>query len=454
METITATIEAGGAASITAGAETVHVGQDGDDVTTARHAVLAAAEDLVRRRSTSTHLLITDLGQQHSLVLHPDGSREVRPSPQPAAAAQAATPSTLPAVSATPPVAASAPPAPQPTATQPHYSAPSAHLPQVTQPPADATAIVASRREARAARESFLKVEQAEQPATRGVRGAAALVGLRLPPSEAERAERIDHRVVSQHWPGPRTVSVVNGKGGANKTGTVVNLAAVLAREGGAGVVAWDNNQTRGTLGWRTEQGPHEATLLDLLRAAPKLLGTGATVADLASYMHHQTADRFDVLRSKPAVLASEQRITAADVDTIHAVLTKYYRLALIDSGNDETDPMWRQMIAHTDQLVVATTTREDNRETGALLLEALSEVDEHSAHLADNAVVIVSQAEQNASAALLRQTVEQFRPFVRDVVTIPYDPALVAGHIQFDAQRPATQRAWLRAAAAVGSGL
>ena len=39
-------------------------------------------------------------------------------------------------------------------------------------------------------------------------------------------------------------------------------------------------------------------------------------------------------------------------------------------------------------------------------------------------------------------------------VVTIPYDPALVTGHIQFDAQKPATQRAWLRAAAAVGRGL
>lgn len=53
---------------------------------------------------------------------------------------------------------------------------------------------------------------------------------------------------------------MANGKGGAGKTPTTVLLSAVFARYGGAGVVAWDANQTRGTLGWRTEQGPHAAT--------------------------------------------------------------------------------------------------------------------------------------------------------------------------------------------------
>ncbi|MFD0760440.1 AAA family ATPase [Arthrobacter ulcerisalmonis] len=88
-----------------------------------------------------------------------------------------------------------------------------------------------------------------------------------MSPSESERAERSDVLAVSQHWPGPRTIAVVNGKGGAGKTPTTVLLAAVFARHGGAGVLTWDNNQTRGTLGWRTEQGPHEATLLDLPRS-------------------------------------------------------------------------------------------------------------------------------------------------------------------------------------------
>lgn len=303
-------------------------------------------------------------------------------------------------------------------------------------------------------RRSFLNQEQTEEPATQGWRGLLTRVGSRQAPSEAERAERADVQAVSQHWPGPRTIAIVNGKGGASKTPSTILLAAVFARYGGAGVLTWDNNQTRGTLGWRTEQGPHEATLLDLLPQTDRLLSTAAQSADLAHYVHHQTRDRFDVLRSKPDVLASAQRITAADVDAIHSVAAKYYRLILIDSGNDETDPMWLRMIDHTDQLVVATTTRDDHAEAGALLLEALAERDERSARLAEAAVAIVSQADPKASPRDLHHVADGYRELARDVVTIPHDPAMVDGVLRYDSLRPTTQRAWLAAAAAVARGL
>ncbi|QAY59664.1 ATPase [Microbacterium protaetiae] len=309
-------------------------------------------------------------------------------------------------------------------------------------------------RPAAAERPSFLKQEQVEQPATTGWRGAFARMGVRVAPSARERAERADLHAVSQHWAGPRTIAVVNGKGGAGKTPTTINLAAVFARNGGAGVLAWDNNQTRGTLGWRTERGPHEATLLDLLPQTARLLGTGAQSADLARFVHHQTADKFDVLRSKPAVLASQQRITAADVSSIHAVAAKYYRLIVIDSGNDETDPLWLQMIDHTDQLVIATTTRDDHAEAGALLLEALAERDERSARLAQNAVAVVTQADPKATDADIRHVAHGFGALAREVVSIPFDPTLVDGIITFDALRADTQRAWLAAAAAIARGL
>lgn len=39
-------------------------------------------------------------------------------------------------------------------------------------------------------------------------------MGIRMAPSEDERAERADVQAVSQHWPGPRTIAIVNGKGG------------------------------------------------------------------------------------------------------------------------------------------------------------------------------------------------------------------------------------------------
>lgn len=303
-------------------------------------------------------------------------------------------------------------------------------------------------------RRSFLDQHAAEEPARQGWRGRLTRLGLRVRPGSAERSERADVLAVSQHWPGPRTIAIVNGKGGAGKTPTTVLLSAVLARYGGAGVLAVDLNQTRGTLGWRTEQGSHTATVLDLLPETDRLLGTGAQAADLARFVHHQTSDRYDVLRSQPLELAASQRLTTDDVDALHAVASKYYRLILIDSGNDESDAVWQRMIDHTTQVVVATTTRDDHAEAGALLLEALERRNPASAALAGQAVVIVSRADPGAKPADLRRIIDGYRGLARDVVAIPHDPAMVGGRLLYSALRPATQRAWLAAAAAVARGL
>lgn len=303
-------------------------------------------------------------------------------------------------------------------------------------------------------RRSFLDQQAAEEPARQGWRGRLTRLGLRVRPGSAERSERADVLAVSQHWPGPRTIAIVNGKGGAGKTPTTILLSAVLARYGGAGVLAVDLNQTRGTLGWRTEQGSHTATVLDLLPETDRLLGTGAQAADLARFVHHQTSDRYDVLRSQPLELAASQRLTTDDVDALHAVASKYYRLILIDSGNDESDAVWQRMIDHTTQVVVATTTRDDHAEAGALLLEALERRNPASAALAGQAVVIVSRADPSAKPADLRRIIDGYRGLARDVVAIPHDPAMVGGRLLYSALRPATQRAWLAAAAAVARGL
>ncbi|MFP3589937.1 hypothetical protein SCB29_40980, partial [Paraburkholderia sp. SIMBA_055] len=67
-------------------------------------------------------------------------------------------------------------------------------------------------------------------------------------------------RTVSAQWGQCRRIAVVNGKGGVGKTSATALLSAVFGREGGGGVLAWDNNPTRGSLGWRTESAGHDAT--------------------------------------------------------------------------------------------------------------------------------------------------------------------------------------------------
>lgn len=434
----TATLNADGTAEVSIGGTVTEVAAG--DVDEARSQVVAIVAARAQQLGRPLHVLTRDPAGEWPLIIHPDttvtedDSREARPN----------TPEPDPSPAAPAPV--QQPPA-QPVSTVPGSDS----WVRASATPAPTGADLPSRR---AMRQSFLVREQIEEPATTGWRGLATRIGIRMNPSEAERAERDDALAVSQHWPGPRTIAIVNGKGGAGKTPSTVLLSAVFARYGGAGVLAWDNNQTRGTLGWRTEQGPHESTLLELLPQVDRLLSTSAQSADLAHYVHHQTRDRFDVLRSKPMALAQEQRVEPEDVDAIHAVASKYYRLIFIDSGNDESDPMWRRMIDHADQLVVATTTRDDHAEAGALLLEALADRDERSARLAGNAVVIVSQADPKATPADMQRVATGYRDLSREAVTIPFDPAMVDGVLHYGALRPSTQRAWLAAAAAVARGL
>ncbi|MBD8464657.1 chromosome partitioning protein ParA [Plantibacter sp. CFBP 8798] len=287
-------------------------------------------------------------------------------------------------------------------------------------------------------------------PAQQGLAGLLNKLGFSVPPSASERAERDDVHAVSRHFPRRRTISVANQKGGANKTPTVVNLSSVFARYGGGGVAAWDNNETMGTLGWRTEQGGHDSTVLDLLAAASDLLSPGAERADLSRFVHHQPGDKYEVLRS---AADGEHVVTADEVDLVHRVLAKYYRLIVMDSGNSAGAPNWRRMVELTDQLVIPTTTVEDKKEGARLTLTAVSRVSERGAELARNAVVIVSEAEAK-DTSIANAYAEDFRPYVRDVVVVPFDPALKNGVIRHDALRSSTQRAWLAAAAAVSRGL
>lgn len=318
--------------------------------------------------------------------------------------------------------------------------------------PAPATEVHVSPTAPRHARKSFISEGPVIQPAKQGWRGSLNRFGLRVGPGPAEKEWRQDVQLVSQHWPGPRTIAVANGKGGANKTPTTAMLSAVFARYGGAGVLAWDNNETRGTLAWRTQGSNHDNTVLDLLPRVDQLLGTGAQSAEMSYFAHHQPADKFDVLRSDQSVDGGHE-VSADDVNKIHRVAARYYRMIVMDSGNNERAANWRAMIEHTDGLVVPCTNAEETAEAGARLLETLIERDEHNAALARNAVVILSQRTPGKDPNVERITAN-FEPLVREVVTIPYDKALQSGVIHFDALRPATQRAWLRAAAAVARGL
>src|SRR5690625_5281750 len=130
-------------------------------------------------------------------------------------------------------------------------------------------------------------------------------------------------------------------------------------------------------------------------------------------------------------------------------------RLVFIDSGNDESDPMWLStLIYHADQLVVSSTTREDHAEAGELMLEGLTEGDPRCEWLARNAVAVITQADPKASGRDVQRVTDGYRALAREAVAIPFDPAIVDGILRYGSLQPRTQRAWLKAAAAVAGGL
>ncbi|MCL2466708.1 MAG: ATPase [Micrococcales bacterium] len=298
---------------------------------------------------------------------------------------------------------------------------------------------------------TFLVTEPVADPARTGWRGRANRVGLNLGPTGSEVSLRRSVRIVSQHWPGLRTVAVANAKGSACKTPTTIGLAAAFARHGGGGVAAVDNNPTRGTLPWRTEQGPHDASVTDLLPHVERLMNSDASASQLAAFLHHQTEDRYDVLRSKPERLGPP--FTAGEFDAVVRVLAKYYRLLIFDSGNDETSPVWQHMIELATQLVVPTLARREWAEAGRLLLTELSRSSEHGYNLATNAVVIVSQADPRRGLGPALEIARGFEGLVRATAVIPYDPHMVEGHMRWTSLSRATRDAWIHAAAMVATG-
>ncbi|GEK86610.1 ParA family protein [Microbacterium aerolatum] len=384
-----------------------------------RHIVVRRATDEARRTGTALELITSGDRGEHHLIIGATGD-----------VAAAPTADVIP------------PPATTPEATEPDPAAPTAE-------PND----VSAEQDVPASRHSFIAPGAAAPKANTGWRRLAARAGIPIAETKTQLRRREAIGRVSRHWAGYRNIAVANGKGGVGKTMTSAMVAAVFARYGGGNVLAWDNNDTRGTLGWRTEQGLYDTTIRDLLPAAHDLLGATASVSDISRFVHHQPDDRYDVLRSNPELLAAHQRIEKDEFDLLLQVAVRYYRLIVFDSGNDESADRWLRMIDNSHQLVIPTLPSPESAESASLLLDALRQRDRHSAALAANAVVIVTTPEAG-SRHDTKTIAAGFADQVRVVETIPFDAALKSGALRFDALGRATQDAWLRVAAAVATGL
>ena len=294
-------------------------------------------------------------------------------------------------------------------------------------------------------------------PAERGWRGMVrrfSLGAIRPRPGPAEAAHRAAVGDVQRSLDGPKTIVVINPKGGAHKTTATLLLAATFGHQRGGYTLAWDNNETRGTLGWRAQRAQHARTATDLLDDLERFATvTQARIGDLDHYVRPQTGAHFDVLAS------DEDAAAAATIDAdafgrLHSTLARFYRVLVVDTGNNMRAPNWGAAVDAADQLVVVSTIREDTAATAAWLVDGLR-ARGHEDKVAHAVTLLAAPDSRPADAALHARLRDHFNQLTRAVLDVPYDAALAAGApIDVDALRPRTREAWLQAAATIANGL
>lgn len=266
------------------------------------------------------------------------------------------------------------------------------------------------------------KGERQKTKATSGLRRA---FGLGPGAKELLERNRIDR--IARPLNGRKTIMVINTKGGGGKTLVTLMLASYLGRYRSGSVLAWDNNETEGTLGMRAPSQPHHRTVVDLLAALPQIAADpNAGSSELEHWVREQRALSFDVLASADDDEAM-RIIGEQEFESLHTQLSRFYRMIIIDTGNNRLSPNWLAAAAKADMLVFATSLKDDTSVVAAKNLDALVTMGRHD--LVKNAVCVISHtsAKGNDLGAGVH-TREHFEQWVRAVVDIPYDPMLAPG--------------------------
>ncbi len=269
----------------------------------------------------------------------------------------------------------------------------------------------------------------------------------------AERAYEQDRALIQKDFDGPVTIAFINPKGGAAKTTGALAAGYTFGTVRGGGVVAWDNNETRGTLGIRGSRSAHTKTTRELLADLGKFADVSqARIGDLGAYVRAQGDAHFDVLASDESPNVTGQ-IHADDFNSIHQLLMRFYRVILVDTGNNMRAENWLAAADAADLLVVTSTVREDTGYSGLWMLDALQ--DAGYQNLKYKTVTVLSDPSATVDTKLAADLVDVYQQRTRGVYRVPYDPALVAGSVLPYAQlSQATRRSWLRACAGMASAL
>ena len=291
-------------------------------------------------------------------------------------------------------------------------------------------------------------------PATWGWRGKVRRwTGGAISPKmgAAELQYQHDRRSIQRDFDGPRTIAFLNPKGGAAKTTGVLVAGYTFGTVRGGGVVAWDNNETRGTLGIRGTRSSHRNTTRELLEDLEKFSDVyQARIGDLGAFVRSQGDAHFDVLASdeRPDVTGT---IRAQDFTAVHQLLERFYRLILVDTGNNMRAENWLAAAEAADLLVVTSTVREDTGYSGLWMLDALQDAGYQD--LKQKTLTVLSDPSSHVDEQLAHDLTQVYEQRTKAVYRVPYDPVLVAGSVvPYAMLSEDTRMAWLKACAGMST--
>ena len=291
-----------------------------------------------------------------------------------------------------------------------------------------------------------------DEPASWGWRGRVnKLSGGLIKPRAGDQELAVRQAVndIQRGFSRPMTVVVVQPKGGAGKTQTTICLSAAFGAHRGGYVVGWDDNETRGTLAVRVSNPDSQrATVWDLLSELAGFERSDARVGDLGYFVRSQPDAHFDALVSddNPSNMA---QLGEEEFHRLHRVLQRFYRMIVVDTGNNVRSPNWQAAANAADLVVVVSTYQRDVGFSGSWVLDHLAQTGRKD--LANNAITILTAAEPTTDRTVQQQLVRHFTARTRAVCEIPYDPEIAhGGPIRWTALDPTTRNAWILAGATV----
>ena len=158
---------------------------------------------------------------------------------------------------------------------------------------------------------------------------------------------------------GTKVIAFANPKGGVHKTTATVLAAATIGGVRGRGVLAWDDNELRGTLGLRAGSARHARTIRHLVNDLDDIVSYhGDELLDrLDDYLRHASDGSYDVLAGEENPRFGRQ-LDPYTVRRVLELLRRTDEVICVDTGNNVESSNWQTILQMADQLVITTVPR------------------------------------------------------------------------------------------------